>query len=66
MANDCYFEIIDDNGIKRMGAKCVDCSKDNMEYKFFWQGSKRGYGKYQVVCENCKKTIYNPLSEASS
>jgi hypothetical protein len=54
MYEDCFFEIITDNGKKRMSAKCVPCCKDNQDNKFFWQGSKRGYGQYDVVCENCK------------
>jgi hypothetical protein len=58
MYEDCFFEIITDNGKKRMSAKCVPCCKDNQDNKFFWQGSKRGYGQYDIVCENCKKIIY--------
>jgi hypothetical protein len=60
MSEDCYFEIIDDNGKRRMSAKCVSCCKDKEEGKFFWQGSKRGYGKYEVVCETCNKSIFDP------
>ena len=62
MEQDCFFEIINDNGKMRMSAKCVDCCKENTNDKFFWQGSKRGYGKYKVVCEKCNKLIYDPTS----
>ena len=60
MEEDCYFEVIDDDGKQRMSAKCIDCCKGKEENKFFWQGSRRGCGQYKVVCESCKKVIYDP------
>ena len=60
MSEDCCFEIISDNGKQRMGAKCMSCCQENKDNKFFWQGSKKGYGKYEVVCEICNKVIHNP------
>lgn len=43
-----------------MSPNCVECCKGNENNKFFWQGSKRGYGEYKVICDTCKKIIYDP------
>ena len=63
MKQDCFFEIIEDNGKKRMSPKCVECCKGKEENKFFWQGSIRGYGPYEVICEICKKIIHTPTTK---
>lgn len=58
---DCYFWIntavpADE---RTMAVMCVECHEKN-PVGWFWQGSKRGYGPFEYICELCGKLIYKP------
>jgi len=59
MPQDCFFTTRKDPaGILRMCPICISCAKNEENY-FFWEGSKLGYGKHNVVCGDCSKEIWN-------
>jgi hypothetical protein len=44
---------------RRMECYCVECFKElGLQNGMFWEGSTRGYGKYNVVCKKCSKEIH--------
>lgn len=56
---DCYF-FIDENipeENRTISALCTECHK-NKEIGWFWEGSKRGYYKYNIKCSDCGKYVY--------
>jgi len=55
MPLDCYFIIADEN--LPIVTVCTDCLKTNDENAYFWQGSVKGYGNYDLECSLCQKSI---------
>ena len=56
---DCYF-FIDENipeEERPVSVLCKSCHKDN-QIGWFWQGSKRGYGPYDIKCSKCNRYVY--------
>jgi hypothetical protein len=56
---DCYF-FIDESipeDIRPISALCLLCYKEK-QVGWFWEGSKRGYYKYNINCSKCGKEIY--------
>jgi len=46
---------------KRICAMCMDCwNKEGQPKLWFWEGSKRGYGNYDLKCsmEGCENIIH--------
>jgi len=61
---DCFF-FIDGESVpeeeRRMRCVCAKCVMDKkIDGGWFWEGSKRGYGKYVYKCESCGEIIYKP------
>ena len=54
MALDCYFIIADENS--PIVTVCTDCLK-NTENAYFWHGSVKGYGNYDLNCSLCQNQI---------
>lgn len=58
---DCYFYM--DESLpeeqRTMNAMCVKCHK-NENKGWLWEGSKRGYGPYEITCDICGYIIYQP------
>lgn len=59
---DCYWFMIKENdGNKYVKPICVECVEKDKELKekkgWFWEGSKLGYGNYNLNCFVCNKII---------
>lgn len=56
---DCYFYI--DQNIpedeRPISVLCKQCYEKN-KVGWFWEGSKIGYGPYDINCSKCNKQIY--------
>lgn len=58
MDKDCFYivEILEDEQYIR--AICTECRELHYPQNgWFWEGSKRGYGQWNVTCNHCKKQI---------
>ena len=49
----CYWLIKEE----RMSAICVNCAK-KLNVGWFWEGEQKGYGDYDLKCEECEDLIY--------
>lgn len=59
----CYFWI--DNSIPEdervFNIYCEGCRNKNPDKNcWFWEGSIKGYGPYDYVCDECGKVIHKP------
>lgn len=56
---DCYF-FIDQNIPEEERPISVLCKKchESKQVGWFWEGSKRGYGIYDIMCSDCKQYVY--------
>lgn len=67
MEEDCYFWI--DQSVpeeeQTMNVLCVDCHQNSPEVGWLWEGSKKGYGPYDFICDNCKKVIHEGPDKGS-
>lgn len=41
----------------KMAALCESCG-NKLQKGWFWEGSKLGYGDYDLFCKNCGNVIY--------
>jgi hypothetical protein len=59
---DCYFWV--DTSLSEaervVNAMCVKCHDTNPTKGWLWEGSKRGYGPYEMTCDVCGHIIYQP------
>lgn len=58
---DCYFWI--DQSVpedeQKMNVLCVECHDEKRpELGWFWEGSTKGYGPFDFICEICGRTIH--------
>lgn len=66
---DCYFYFendkpSDDECLKIM---CLKCHKNSDGKKgWFWQGSIKGYGPYDFICDTCGTSIYKHNKESQT
>lgn len=63
---DCYFYFEnavpkEDDCLKIMCIKCHDKTKDSRGW--FWQGSVKGYGPYDFICDTCGYAIHKHNQE---
>lgn len=63
IVKDCYWFIDKDTpeDKQKMEAMCVECyKKHNFDFGWYWPGSERGYGDYDLVCaiEGCDNIIH--------
>ena len=60
---DCYFYLdssIPENA-RCISVVCMNCKrKDPKLAAWFWPGSKKGYGPFEIKCNKCEKIIYEP------
>lgn len=67
---DCYWYIDQNNiGEPAMHAMCKKCRKTfeeaGKEFGWLWEGSKFGYGDYDLSCSLCKRVIYQREEDAN-
>jgi hypothetical protein len=55
--HDCYWFVKEDNQNSYIVACCVACGQ-RYNLGWFWEGTTKGYGDYDLSCELCKKSIY--------
>lgn len=56
MSADCFFIIPDET--TPITAICLKCMPEPQENAYFWNGSKKGYGNYDLNCCICKEVIH--------
>jgi hypothetical protein len=66
MQEDCYFWI--DSSIpeeeQTINVLCIEChDTKHPKLGWFWEGSTKGYGPYNFVCDFCQKIIHEAPKE---
>lgn len=54
---DSYWFIEGESESAKMNAICVICAKKQNK-GWFWEGSRLGYGDYDLFCSSCNNVIY--------
>ena len=67
--DDCYWYIDKNNvGDASMHALCLKCREkyenEGKEFGWLWEGSKLGYGDYDLSCSLCQQVIYQREEDA--
>ena len=58
---DCFFYIKGSGEDAFIECLCVDCRESKFsELGWFWEGTQKGYGPFEFICENCNKVIHSP------
>lgn len=66
---DCYFYFETDRPSENDTLKimCVSCHDSLKSTKgWFWQGSIKGYGPYDFICDTCGKAVYKHKKETKN
>ena len=60
--NDCYFYIDTSLELEKQAIHsiCIECYGKNYKDKncWFWNGSKLGYGPWDIKCDSCNSFIH--------
>jgi len=57
MLEDCHWFVKGDGDEARMAALCMFCAT-KLKKGWFWNGAERGYGEWDIICDNCNNAIY--------
>lgn len=57
MLEDCHWFVKGKGDEARMAALCMFCAS-KLKKGWYWPGKEKGYGDYDLICDNCQNAIY--------
>ena len=54
----CFWTTVDRNGQQVIVAICEACNSKRTVSAWFWNGKEKGYGNYNLKCNECNEILY--------